>query len=163
MEEVTIKGLREMREALVRKIPLEMHSKVIQSALMQGGKIVVAAAKARAPSRTGILKASIYQRKDAQGSTATYHNRVIAVRAKRGGWRVKGKEKRRGKSYTDKNRGSGAKYWWHVEFGTKHMGAQPFMVPAFEQTARGMNAPAVRAIVEGLQNAMVDAIRKARW
>ena len=163
--EIEIRGLREMREALMRKIPLHMQGSVLQKALVAGARPTVAKAKALAPGtntssrNTGILKASIHSEKDRTNSGPSFQGRVIRVRSRRAGKKTTYFEKQRGKRYTARNRGSGAPYWWHVEFGTKKMAARPFMRPAFDATV----GEAAVAIATGISDAIIDAVRAARW
>lgn len=158
-ETVQILGLRELREALMRKIPAEFHKGVLQKALVAGARPIVAEAKALAPSDTGILRASIHSERRRSESSFGHETRVIKVRSKRGGKLIRARERARGKPYKQRNRGSGAPYWWHVEFGTRFMSAQAFLRPAFEMK----KFESLLEIKRGLSVALVEAIRKARW
>ena len=164
--EIEIRGLREMREAMLRKIPLEMQGKVLQKALVAGSRITVDRAKALAPGsntssrNTGILKASIHSERDRTNSVPGFEARVIRVRSRRGGRKANATNARRlPGTKENRTRGSGAPYWWYVEFGTRKQSAQPFLRPAFDATV----GDAAQAIVRGLQDALVEAVRRARW
>lgn len=159
MQVVEIKGLRELREAFMRKIPLEMQGKVLQTALIAAARPVVSAAKDRAPTRSGILRTSIHSEKDRTNTTQTVASRAVRVRSRRAGKRIREKEAKRGKRYTDRNRGSGAPYWWYQEFGTKAIRAKHFMAQGFESSQQS----ALNELVSSLKRTMVDVIRKARW
>jgi phage protein, HK97 gp10 family len=167
--EVQIHGLRELREALLRKIPAEMQGKVLQQALSAGAAIIAKEAKSRAPQKTGRMKKAIYHGRRKQSATKTFEERVVAVR--------------RGKKL--QKSGRDAFYWKFVEFGhrtgagkgqylkktdgrTSHGGAvdatgfvppQPFMRPAFEAGKH----KAVTAIKTRLGTAIDKAAQKARW
>lgn len=166
---VEIKGLRELRDALMRKIPAEMQGKVLQKAMVPGTKVWVQAAKNRAPpagrkdsrgrAATGALRTSIHSEKDRGSSNGVFESRIVRPRSKRAGKRIAGKEAKRGRAYTDKNRGSGANYWWRVEFGDRYRKAQPYLRPAFDATKQEV----IAATVLSLKRALVDAVKAARW
>ena len=149
---VEIRGLRELREALLRKIPAEMQGKVLQKAMVPGTKVWVQAAKRRAPpagrndsrgrSTTGTLRTSIHSEKDRGASNGVFEARIVRPRSKRGGKKAKS-----------------ASYWWRVEFGDRYRKAQPYLRPAFDATKQEV----VAATVLGLKRAMVDAVKAARW
>jgi HK97 gp10 family phage protein len=151
MNEVKVTGLRELREALTKTIPLEMQGKVLQQALAAGTKLTVAAAKSKAPVKTGRLRTAIYALRDKRNSKPTYESRLVAVRS--------------GKS--QQKHGRDAFYWKFVEFGHRVRGdkkggsvpANPFMRPAFEST----KTAALEAIVAKLRQRLADAARKARF
>lgn len=140
---VQVHGLRELREALTRKIPAEMQGKVLQEALSAGARPIVQAAKTLAPSRTGRLRKAIFSFRDKSGSTPTRQVRAIRPRM--------------GKRFQKGNRD--AFYWRFVEFGTAKMAAHPFMRPAFQARA----GDALKAIRERLAKAIEKAARKAAW
>ena len=173
METVQIKGLRELRTALTKTIPVEMQGKILQKALAAGTRETLRQAKQNAvrggaswPDRiTGTLARAIYAKRSRWGNTKTLEYRVIGVR----------RGKKAGKANKD------AFYWKFVEFGhrigTRASGylqkrdrgaggrargevpAQPFMRPAFESTK---NRAAV-AIREALRRLIEEAAKKARW
>lgn len=136
MTVVEVKGLKELREVLIRKLPLEVQGKPLQQALTRAARPITSEAKALAPVKTGRLRQAIYSTR-AKSSTPTRQERVITVRS--------------GKKHGSKD----AFYWKWVEFGhrignkatgtlagkgrrkTASAGlgavpAQPFMRPAFE-------------------------------
>lgn len=141
--EVEVHGLRELREALLRKIPTEMRGKVLQQALTAGAKVIADDAKARAPARSGVLKRAIWSFRNRQNSNGVYEERAIRPRS--------------GKKFQKSKRD--AFYWRFVEFGTRFMAAQPFMRPAFESRKEA----ALKAIMQRLAVAIDKAARKAAW
>lgn len=126
-QEVTIHGLKELQYAL-RQLPKELQGKVLARALRDGGKGMIADAKARAlklnesqlPHHVGRGKEMVQPGNISRNimirnvkkteSTATVS---IGVRAK-------------GKGVTN------AFYWRFFEFGTKFIAKKPFMRTAFE-------------------------------
>jgi HK97 gp10 family phage protein len=162
VESVKVEGLRELREALVRKIPAEMQGKVLQSALTAGARPIVNEAKTRVPRRTGRLAKAIYSRRNREGSNGVREERVITVR--QGG-----------------RRDRDGYYWRWIEFGrgvvqiargvlgtpgkgffgreVKAVPARPFLRPAFENR----KTDALEAIRVRLAKGIAKAAEKARW
>ena len=161
-ELVTITGLRELREALLRKVPDHMQGKVLQKALAAGAKPIVEAAKALAPVKTGTLRKAIYSFRDKES---------------RPGYEIRNIRPRQGKRFAKK--GEDAYYWKFVEFGhrvgkrgggkLKKIGKganaiavvppKPFMRPAFES----QKGAALVAITEALKVEIDIAAQKASW
>jgi HK97 gp10 family phage protein len=165
--EVEVYGLRELREALMHKIPQHMQGKVLQKALAGGGKVVVNAAKSLVPVKTGRLRRAIYQVRDKRNSNGIYEQRVVTVR--------------RGKKFQKSNRD--AYYWRFVEFGRKAFSvgnrrqvlgndekgyfgskvkaetAKPFLRPGFDNT----KSQQVEAIKASLAREIPIVARKAGW
>jgi HK97 gp10 family phage protein len=143
---VEVKGLKELRDALVRKIPIEMQGKVLQKALAPAARLTVNRAKQLVPVATGRMRKAIYATKDRKSSKPTYEARVITVR--------------RGKKRSDLR---GAYYWKFVEFGHKAgktmVPAQPFIRPAFEATKNA----ALESIRLNLGKAIEAAAQKAKF
>ena len=159
VDEVNILGMKELREALLRKIPLEFHSKAIQLAAARAVKLWVDDAKWLAPSDTGALRTAIHSEKDRTNSTSTFHSRIVRPRTYRGGKKAKGRGAKQ-----PRNRGSGASYWWHVEFGFRRKGGkmqppQPYLRPAFE----AQRLAVTYKMISELKLIMVDAVKAARW
>lgn len=167
--EIRVDGLKELRTALLTKIPVEMQGKVLQQALSAGTKLIVEEAQTRAPVRTGRLFRAIYAVRDKRNSNGVYEARVVTVR--------------RGKKFQKSNRD--AYYWKFVEFGhrtgakkgqylkktdgrTSHgkavnatgfVPARPFMRPAFE----AKKFQALEAVKVRLGVAIERAAKKASW
>jgi HK97 gp10 family phage protein len=143
---VTVTGLKELRDALVRKIPLEMQGKVLQKAKGPAARLIVNAARSHAPVETGRMRKAIYAARDRYNSKPTFEARVVTVR--------------RGKKRNDPK---GAYYWKFVEFGHQagktSVPPQPFIRPAFE----GSKLSALKSIRENLAVQIEKAARKARF
>lgn len=162
---VQVHGLRELREALLRKIPENMQGKVLQKALAAGTAPVVKDARQRAPVKSGVLKRAIHAMRSKLNSNGIFEERIVRVR--------------HGKRQQKHNRD--AFYWRFIEFGRgivtargKVLGssetgffgksvaaapAKPFMRPAFDAN----KFKALNAITEQLRKALEVAARKARW
>jgi HK97 gp10 family phage protein len=79
-------------------------SGALQDIALTGGLVIETAAKERAPVRTGTLRRSISTK-----ITHSDHSSAVA------------------------SVGPSVDYGVHVEFGTRHMAAQPYMRPAYEE------------------------------
>mgnify|MGYP001231020517 CR=1 FL=1 len=97
---VRVEGLAELRETLMKRLPEALQGKALQGALAQGAKPIVAAARARAPVKTGRLKKAIYSYRNRE-SRRTYESRLISVR--------------QGRKF--QKSGRDAFYWKWIEFG----------------------------------------------
>ncbi|MEI6599839.1 MAG: HK97-gp10 family putative phage morphogenesis protein [Comamonadaceae bacterium] len=127
MDEVTIHGLKELQYAL-RQLPKELQGKVLTQALWDGGKSMIADAKARAlklnesqlPHHVGRGKELVQPGNISRNIMVRRVKHTDATATVSIGVRAKGK-------------GSGnAFYWRFFEFGTKFISKKPFMRTAFE-------------------------------
>jgi HK97 gp10 family phage protein len=136
---INVSGLDEIRRALQSIIPQHFQGAALQKMLTAAAAPIIAAAKERAPVKTGTLQGDIYSFKHPD-STVTYEIRGITVRT--------GKYAKRTKTHGD------AYYWKWIEYGhgqivtdgktlgTPQSGyfgkvvaaypAHPFMRPAFD-------------------------------
>jgi HK97 gp10 family phage protein len=107
---VEITGLNELNRRLKALGPF-IASKVLGGAVNAGAQVIRKDAQSRTPVDTGMLQKSLFvKRLTAKDFPNAQY--IVGVR--------KGKKK------------EGAFYWRFVEFGTKSMGARPFLRPAFE-------------------------------
>ena len=164
MDEVRIKGMRELYEALSTKIPRHMEAKLLQSALAAGTSDIVRAARAniiggggkaqtkreakfvgptnKPQSRTGTLRRSIYAKRGRK-SNPMMEVRIVSVY--------------RGKRSAKK--GKDAWYARLVEYGSRYAAPRPFMRPAWEAKQR----PAVDKVLVKLRSGITKAVSSARW
>ena len=105
---VRLAGAREL-DAMLKRLPKHLGERVLVNAVRAGAQVVRAEAKARAPVKTGRLRANIIARR-AKGRGAAV---TVSVGPSRKAW-----------------------YGRLVEFGTVTTGARPFLRPAFESTKR---------------------------
>ena len=125
-----LRQLRELREGVLRDRVFE--------ALEQGAQQVAEEAAFRAPKRTGALAKSIKMRANKKSMTA----RVYADYPNTGRTR---------KTKTRKQKAGAREYYaMAMEYGTRRVKAQPFLMPAGEAKAK--------AVMEGIENAMEDAL-----
>lgn len=170
-EEIKVLGLEELGRALRYYVP-EGLRKVLQKALLQGAKVIVADAKSRVEKRSGELAKSIFSYVDRQASrNENYQARNISVRVDPAAKRAEGK----GSKHE-------AYYWRWIEFGHaqiyaknfKNLGseavgffgsevkaypAHPFLRPAFESK----KYEAFDAIRLQLEIGLAVAISSAKW
>lgn len=157
-ENVHILGLTELREALVRKIPMEMQGPVLQKALAAGAKPIVAKARAFAPEPvSGTLNRSIYSYRDRAGSKPTFESRFIGVRKAAWYWRLI--EFGRGAVTVKKAKVLGTPAEGFFGRTVKAYPPHPFLRPAFEWG----KYVALDAMIQELKIAMDAAAQKATW
>jgi HK97 gp10 family phage protein len=153
-ELVKVEGLRELREALISKVPQHLQGPTLQKALAAGAKPIVTMARRLAPKQTGVLRRAIFSFRD-KTSRQTFEVRSIRPRS--------------GKKF--QKSGRDAFYWKFVEFGHRVRKARgsgsgvtvvpphPFLRPAFES----QKSVALAAIIEKLKTELIVAARKASW
>lgn len=146
-ETVQVHGLRELREALIRKVPENMQGKVLQKALSAGATPMLRTARQLVPVRTGVLKRAIHAMRSKLNSNGVFEERIIRVR-----W---------GKRQQKFNRD--AFYWRFIEFGHRAGNTQvqprPFLRPAFDTNKR----ISLDLIVKSLRKSLTEAAKKASW
>ena len=154
-ETVKVQGLKELRQALTRDLPVAVQGKVLQSSLAKAAQPITRQAKQLVPVKTGRLRRAIFSGRS-KSSTRTREERLVGVRS--------------GKRYGAKD----AFYWRWIEFGrgaitgkrvlgnskkgffgreVKPVPARPFLRPAFESRKR--------EAVERFKAAMLPQIEKA--
>jgi HK97 gp10 family phage protein len=144
MIEVTVQivGLKGVEEALSQAGP-KLAKRAMRKALEAGGKVFVARAKERAP----ILKKQTPHRKPGDLRDAIMQDIKLSPKQEFGRARVGLKH--------DKEKGnqSPGVYGLFVEFGTRHMAAQPYMRPAYDEakdTAESVFTEEIRKGVDSL-------------
>lgn len=114
MVKAEIHGLEELNRKL-RALGPFIRGRVLGGAVNAGAQVIRKAAVENAPIDSGRLKEAVFVKRmtDRNFPNAQY---IVGVRS---GKRMK-------------KSGKDAFYWKFVEFGTKHMAARPFLVPAFD-------------------------------
>jgi HK97 gp10 family phage protein len=179
---VEVRGLRELREALLRKIPENMQGKVLQKALSAGTAPVVRDARQRAPVKSGVLKRAIHAMRSKLNSNGIFEERIVRVRHGKKQqknnrdafyWRfiefgrgrvVAGSRFRRTKLGKLRNYGTDAQVLGTPEKGffgksVDPAGERPFLRPAFDAN----KFKSLNLITEQLRKSLEVAARKARW
>lgn len=125
MAEIRVEGLEDLRIA-VEELTADMRKKVVIGALKDAAKPIVAAAKAAAPFKSGLVRSAI---RVATSKVFKGQNGVIGVYVgvrKEKGRRIKGTKIR------VKIKQNDPYYWKFLELGTKKMAARPFLRPSAE-------------------------------
>lgn len=147
-----VDGLKQLR-ANILSMNEKMSKKIIRSAVVAGARIIVLAARAKAPYKYGALMKSIGSRRDIRESTKTLETRAVSV------FRVPGiyadtpanvRKKRVGKTYM---MDPPTFYWKFNELGTVRQPARPFVEPALYNNIPG--------IIQTIRNKVNDGIRNA--
>jgi HK97 gp10 family phage protein len=133
---VTVRGVPEVQRAL-ESLPDAVRREAAMQVLTEAAEPIAAAARSRAPVRTGKLRDSIVVSATAKG---------LAIRGSVAG------------DAATVFVGSTSSLAHFQEYGTAHHGAQPFMRPAFD--AQGQAA--ARTIERELLGRLMAAARRAR-
>lgn len=143
---VKVEGFKELRDR-ARKLDGKLQRRVYSRAVRAGGKVVVKAAKAAVPVRTGSLRGSVVQR--------------TATKARLGffGVKVSIKPGKKASARTAKLRGKGGeyfpdaveRYYRFQELGTKFHPAKPFLQPALEGSQSAVLAAVREELKAGLE------------
>jgi len=150
MIEFRIEGLQELERQLLEFGP-KVAKNGLRAANYAGALTMRDAVKATAPVRTGVLKANVTAfRRRAEDNVAKHSVGVKGVRLKYGNTALNRRLKRAGRKYQADGPAFYAKF---LEYGTSKMDAQPFMRPAFENTAQES--------IDAVRNRLAVAIERA--
>lgn len=156
-DHVTIKldGFKELAEEL-RALGARVEANGLRSANYAGAMVITRAAKATAPVKTGLLRASIRAfRRRGPPFSVTHSVGVRGIKLTHGNTALNRRLRRVGKKY---QADGPAFYGKFIEFGTSKMAAKPFLRPAFLANVDN----AVNGIKGGLVKAIARATAKAR-
>lgn len=156
-EVVNVYGLTELRDALLRKIPIEMQGKVLQEALVAGADPIVVKAQSLAPVKSGALRKAIRSWRDAGDSKPTYEVRSVGITHKV--WY--GRLVEFGRGVVVARKGSTLGNDQHGFFGkvVRAVPPRPFLRPAFESA----KTESLKEIVKALADSIEKAATKAKW
>jgi HK97 gp10 family phage protein len=144
--QIKIEGMKELRGRISR-LDGKLQRKVYRQAVRKAGVVVVNAAKAQVPVRTGSIKRSLTHRTNHKLSQGLFGVKVTI----RGG--------RKASERTANRRGKGSvyhpdaveRYYRFQELGTKHHPAKPFLKPALEGKAGEVLEVLKRELAAGLE------------
>lgn len=146
-ETVKIHGLDGVRKAL-RALPKEVAKRELLKALTPGARLIKRAAISRAPSGRSFVRKLRGKTWDHKHGTL---KKSIAVRNEKKKFLRDRAKKRIGVLSSSRDPNIGAWYWRFVEFGTSRVQAQPFLVPAFEETKYQANKLIKVALIKGVE------------
>lgn len=110
-----VEGLSELSRRM-KELEPKLRKSALRAAVSAGAQVIKKAAVSIVSVDTGQTKRGIYATRSKRGSSPGVETFVVGVRT--------------GAKYAEK--GTAAAFWWHLEFGTQHMPAKPFLRPAFE-------------------------------
>jgi HK97 gp10 family phage protein len=125
---VKLDGFKELRDR-ARKLDGKMQRKVYSKAVRAGGKIVVDAAKAKVPVKTGAVKASLVHRASSKPREGLFGVKVTIKPGRKGSERTARRRSGKGAVYFPD---AVERYYRFTELGTKHHPARPYLAPALE-------------------------------
>lgn len=144
---IEITGFKELRNR-VRKLDARLQKRVYGAAVRAGGKVLVDAAKAAVPVRTGAVKRSLVHRASSKPSKGLFG---VKVTVKGGGMSSGRLARRRGAKGKDYQPDAVERYYRFTELGTKHHPAQPYLKPALEGKAGEVLKVVKEALAAGLE------------
>jgi HK97 gp10 family phage protein len=131
---VKITGLKEL-QARANRLDKRLRRKVYNEAARAGGKVIVAAAKAKVPVRTGAVKSSLVHRASSSPNLGYFGVKVSVKGGKKSSSRIahrrggKGKRSKGGSEYFPD---AVERYYRFTELGTKYHPAKPYLSPSLE-------------------------------
>ena len=144
---IEITGFKELRRRIAT-LDTRLQRRVYGAAVRAGGKVLVDAAKAAVPVRTGAVKASLVHRASSKPSKGLFGVKVTVKGGARSSDRV---AHRKGHEKKDYQPDAVERYYRFTELGTKHHPAQPYLKPALEGKAGEVLNVVKRVLAEGLE------------
>ena len=128
--------------AKLKQLPKKVAAKAIKAGVSQAGKLLLWAAKSRAPRQTGLLRRSLGRKVKVFRNTG----KVVAIVGPRVGFREE--VVRDGKTMIS----NPTRYAHLVELGTARTQRKPFLKPAFKQQREAM----MKAIADAIEAAIKE-------
>lgn len=132
---ISITGLKEL-QTRANQLDKKLRRKVYNRASRAGAKLIVAAAKAKVPVKTGAVRSSLVYRASSAPNLGFFGVKITIKGGRKSSERL---ATRRGRSFRGKRAGGGKyhpdaveRYYRFTELGTKHHPAQPYLAPALE-------------------------------
>lgn len=141
---IQISGFKELR-ARAARLDSRLQKRVYGKAVRAGGKIVVDAAKARVPVRTGTVRRSLVHRASSKPSKGLFG---VKITVKGGAHASDRPATRRSGSYKPD---AVERYYRFTELGTKYHPAKPYLKPALEGSAGRVLDAIKRELAAGLE------------
>jgi HK97 gp10 family phage protein len=144
---IEITGFKELRNKIA-KLDRRLQRRVYGAAVRAGGKVLVDAAQAAVPVRTGAVKRSLVHRASSKPSKGLFGVKVTVKGGARSSDRI---AHRRGGKGADYHPDAVERYYRFTELGTKHHPAQPYLKPALEGKADEVLNVVKRELAAGLE------------
>lgn len=144
-----VEGLRELRDQLQR-MSAKMSKKILRSATTAGARVIVVAARANAPVKTGALKKSIGSRRDIRECRKDYEVRAVSVFRVKGIYAPTKENVRRGRAGKSYMMDPPTFYWKFNELGTVKQPAKPFIEPALRDNISQVTDAVKEKLIEGI-------------
>ena len=160
---IDVAGLSDLGRTML-ELKDNVSLRLIRKAVKAGSEVVVEAAKAKAPVKTGKMRDSIGSRRDGRESKPGVEVRAVSI------FRVKGQKYTNNASNRQKGRvgktftvDPPTFYWKFIEFGNsaRNIAARPFLRPAFDSTKEQQITKVKEVLTEGIFKAQKAAARKA--
>lgn len=145
--QIKVEGFRELRSKIA-KLDGRLQKKVYGAAVRAGGKVLVDAAKAKVPVRTGSVRKSLTHRANSKPSKGLFGVKVTIKGGLKASPRVAHRKGNKGKPYFPD---AVERYYRFQELGTKHHPAKPFLKPAIEGKAREVLNVVKETLAAGLE------------
>jgi HK97 gp10 family phage protein len=144
---IEITGFRDLRDR-ARKLDRRLQKRVYGAAVRAGGKVLVDAAKAAVPVRTGAVQRSLVHRASSKPSQGLFGVKITVKAGAKSSERV---AHRKGHAKKDYQPDAVERYYRFTELGTKHHPAQPYLKPALEGKAGAVLEAVKRELAAGLE------------
>lgn len=147
---VKVDGLVELQRQL-KAMSTQMSRKILRSATTAGARVIVVAARAKAPvGKTGELKKSIGSRRDIRECRKDYEVRAVSVFRVKGTYANTRENVRRGRAGKTYMMDPPTFYWKFNELGTVKQTAKPFIEPALQDNISQVTDAVKQRLTEGI-------------
>ena len=149
---IKVEGLIPLQRAM-RRMTQNIRKKILRSATTSGARVIVLAARANAPVKTGALKKSIGSRRDIRECKVDYEVRAVSVFRVPGIYANTKENVRRGRAGKKYMMDPPTFYWKFNELGTVKQPAKPFIEPALANNISQVTDAIKERLIEGLLKA----------
>lgn len=145
--QIKVEGFRELRKR-AEKLDARLRRKVYGTAVRAGGKILVEAAQAQVPVRTGAVRRSLVHRASSKPSKGLFGVKITVKGGLKSSERVAHRKGSKGKPYFPD---AVERYYRFLELGTKHHAAKPFLEPALDSKAGAVLNAVKETLAAGIE------------
>lgn len=150
-DRIHVEGLTQLQRN-IQLMTRNLRTRLLRSATIAGAKVVVKAAKARAPVRTGLLRKAIRNIRDKGLSRQDYEVQAVGVfkLAGAGTYGNTRQNRRKGRVGLKYDVDPPSFYWKFNELGTVKQPARPFIAPALASNIALVNTAIRAKLAQGL-------------